>query len=80
MTPIAGFLEGLSAELAPHAAVLGRVITVVEADPRWRWLELCCSIAQGAGDADSDLDPGLGVAEAAWPAALDEPPTQPTPT
>jgi len=68
----AAFLQRLPPELAAHAAVLQGLVDAVEADSRWRWLELCCSVARGAGDADSDLDLALGIAEVAWPAALDD--------
>jgi hypothetical protein len=69
---VAEWLDGLEPELARQAALLRRLLGEVEADPRWRVLELQCSVARGAGDADSDLDTGIGVDDDAWPAALED--------
>ena len=66
------WLDDLARRLPAHAAVLGGLIAAAELDPRIRFLELCCSIARGAGDGWSDLDLGLGVADDAWPAAIDD--------
>jgi hypothetical protein len=63
-------LDALLGHLPDHARILRRLIEAVERDPAWRWLELGCSVARGGGDALSDLDLGLGVDDAAWPAAL----------
>jgi hypothetical protein len=69
---VAEWLDGLPPELERQAALLRRLLDGVRADPRWRVLELQCSVARGAGDEDSDLDAGLWVADDAWPAALDD--------
>lgn len=71
---VEAWLEALPPALGRHRAVLRRLVGAAEQDPRWRWVELDCSVARGAGDAHSDLDLGLGVAETAWPAALDDVP------
>ena len=63
------WLDELPAALLEHGRVLRRLIAAVRAEPGWRWLELCCSLARGTADAYSDLDLGLGVAEDAWPTA-----------
>ncbi|MDQ3880640.1 MAG: hypothetical protein M3295_06180 [Chloroflexota bacterium] len=60
-----------SLPLRSHAAVLSALLDAVERDERLRFVELCCSVARGTGDELSDLDLGLGVADAAWPDALD---------
>jgi hypothetical protein len=65
------FLETLPAELAPHADLLRRLADAVEQWPPARWLILGCSVARGAGDGLSDLDMGLGIADAELPEALD---------
>jgi hypothetical protein len=49
--------------------VLDGLLTFVEADARFRFVELCCSAARGAADELSDLDLGLGVRDDAWPDA-----------
>lgn len=64
------WLESLPPDLAAQRDVLARLLAAVERDPRWRWLEIGCSIAEGRGDALSDLDLGLGVADDAWDEAL----------
>lgn len=56
--------------LPAHAALLRRLVGKAELEPAFRFLELCCSVARGAGDELSDLDVGLGIADEAWPEAL----------
>ncbi len=63
------FLRALP--LPRHRAYLERLVAAAMADPRLRFVELSCSVARGAGDDLSDLDVGVGVADGAWPAALD---------
>jgi hypothetical protein len=46
--------------------VIARLLDVMEADERWRLLELSCSLARGVGDEASDIDVGLGTTKAAW--------------
>jgi hypothetical protein len=60
-----GWIAGLGPELAVQARLLTGLLTAVEADPRWEWLELGCSVAAGRGDELSDLDLGLGYLDAA---------------
>lgn len=60
------WLARLPSTLAAQREVLVRLLREVEEDPRWRWLELSCSIAEGRGDALSDIDLGLGVAADVW--------------
>lgn len=56
--------------LPAHASILRRLMDEVEVQPAYRFIELCCSVARGAGDELSDLDLALGVADGEWPAAL----------
>jgi hypothetical protein len=56
---------------AAHRQVIDGLLAFAAADPRYRFVELCCSAARGAADELSDLDLGLGVADDAWPAASD---------
>jgi hypothetical protein len=63
-----GWIAGLGPGLAVQARLLDGLLTAVEADPRWEWLELGCSVAAGRGDELSDLDLGAGYTdEAALP-------------
>jgi predicted nucleotidyltransferase len=62
------WLESLTLE--PHATLLRRLVARVEGEPAFRFVELCCSVARGAGDESSDLDLGIGIADDAWPEAL----------
>lgn len=66
--PPADWLATLT--LHGHATVLRRLVTEAESQPAFRFIELCCSVARGAGDDLSDLDLALGVADEAWPDAL----------
>lgn len=59
------FIAGLPDSLAVQKRLLGGLLTAVEADPRWEWLELGCSVAAGRGDELSDLDMGLGFLDPA---------------
>ena len=59
------WIAGLGPELAVQARLLDGLLTAVEADPRWEWLELGCSVANGRGDELSDLDLGLGYLDEA---------------
>ena len=54
-----------------QARLLERLLTAVEDDPRWEWMELSCSVAQGRADALSDLDLGLGYRDGDVP-GIDE--------
>ncbi len=56
--------------LPGHAEILRRFLDEVERQPVFRFVELSCSVARGAGDELSDLDLGLGIADEQWPAAL----------
>lgn len=66
------WISGLGPELAIQARLLDRLLTAVEADPLWEWLELGCSVADGRGDALSDLDLALGHCEDDAPPSIDE--------
>lgn len=52
-----------------HRDVIDGLLAFAADDPRFRFVELCCSAARGAADELSDLDLGLGVADDAWPDA-----------
>ena len=56
--------------LPAHREILRRFVAGAEAEPRFRFIELSCSVARGAGDKLSDLDLALGIADDAWPDAL----------
>jgi len=64
------WLNTLPPALERHGVVLRRLLAAVERDPRWRLLELSSSVARGTGDAESDLDLGLGADDEAWPRVL----------
>lgn len=57
--------------VAAQAAVLSRLLDVVEVDPRIRALELRGSMARGAADEHSDLDIRVWIADDEYGAALD---------
>lgn len=64
------FLDAMPASLRRQKALLHKLIDVLGADPRWRTLELGCSLARGTGDELSDVDCGALAADAAWPGIL----------
>jgi hypothetical protein len=57
--------EFIAAQLPVHARLLDGLLTAADADPRWEWLELGCSVAAGRADELSDLDLGLGYTDEA---------------
>jgi hypothetical protein len=65
------FIAGLPARLGVQKRLLEGVLTAVEADDRWEWLELGCSVAAGRGDELSDLDMGLGFVDEAAVSTVD---------
>lgn len=68
MTAARQKISALGDDLAVQRSLLHRLLDAVEADGRWEWLELSCSVAVGRGDALSDLDLGLGYAGTVAPA------------
>jgi hypothetical protein len=65
------FIAALPARLGVQARLLDGLLTAVEADRRWEWLELGCSVAAGRGDELSDLDLGLGYTDEAVVSTVD---------
>lgn len=57
-------------ELAPQRELLLSLLDAVEADMRFRALEVGCSLGRGNGDEFSDVDVGLWIADESWDAAL----------
>lgn len=66
--PPADWLATLT--LQGHATLLRRLVAEAEGQPSFRFIELCCSVARGAGDELSDLDLALGIADEDWPGGL----------
>ncbi|NUT54900.1 MAG: hypothetical protein HOQ03_02800, partial [Thermoleophilia bacterium] len=64
------WIAQLPAALSRQAGLLARLLAAAEQDPRFRALELQCSVARGAGDQLSDLDAGLWAADDAWDGAV----------
>lgn len=54
------WIDRLGPDLTVQATLLRGLLAAVEADERWEWLELSCSVADGRGNQLSDLDLGLG--------------------
>ena len=67
MTSADDWISALPHELAAQRALLHRLLAAVTVDQQWDWLELGCSVAEGRGDALSDLDVALGYATADAP-------------
>jgi hypothetical protein len=64
------FLDTMPESCARQRELLQKLLAALSADPAWRWFELSCSLARGAGDELSDVDCGGGAAESAWPDVL----------
>lgn len=65
------FVSSLPPRLATQKRLLASLLAAVEADDRWEWLELGCSVAAGRGDELSDLDLGLGYLDEAAVSTVD---------
>lgn len=59
-------------ELAPQRELLLALLAVVEADERFRALEVGCSFGRGNADEFSDVDVGLWIADVAWESARED--------
>jgi len=59
-------------ELAPQRELLLSLLDAVEADTRFRALEVGCSLGRGNADELSDVDVGLWIADDSWDAALSD--------
>lgn len=68
MTAARQWISALGDDLVVQRSLLLRLLDAVEADWRWEWLELSCSVAAGRGDALSDLDLALGYTGSEAPA------------
>lgn len=64
------WLADMPTAVTAQRQVLTALLAHIEADEAYRWLELSCSLARGAGDALSDIDAGVGVADARLPGYL----------
>jgi hypothetical protein len=66
------WIDALPQALAPHAAVLRRLVGEARRDKRIRVLVVGCSIGRGVADELSDIDAYLAVEPADWLTYLDE--------
>ena len=57
-------------ELAPQRELLRSLLDAVEADPRFRAVEVGCSLGRGNADEFSDVDVGLWIADEWWDKVL----------
>jgi hypothetical protein len=64
------WLARMPGPVAAQRVLLQHLLDAAEAEPAFRWLELGGSLARDAGDELSDIDAGLGIADADWPAAV----------
>jgi hypothetical protein len=60
------WIASMPATVARQRRMLTDLLDVVEADPAFRWFELGCSLARGAGDELSDVDCAAGVDDEHW--------------
>ena len=58
--------------MAGHVAILRRLLSEAQRDPRVRALQIQGSIGRGTADRHSDLDLGMVVTDDAWPVLVDE--------
>jgi hypothetical protein len=54
MTDARQWIGALGGRLIVQARLLDSLLGAVEADDRWEWLELSCSVASGRGDELSE--------------------------
>jgi hypothetical protein len=71
MTPSGrDWIEALPDELDGQRRIMRKLLTACEADDRFRFLCVACSVGRGAADHLSDLDMGLGIADEEFDAGL----------
>ncbi len=66
------WIDTLPSELARQASLLRRLVETLEADGRYRALEVQCSLARGAADMLSDIDAGVWIADDAFESGADD--------
>jgi hypothetical protein len=64
------WLAAMPDRVSAQHLLLDYLLDAAQADPVIRWIELGGSLARDAGDELSDIDAGLGIADAQWPAAI----------
>lgn len=64
------FLDEMPDSVAAQRDLLRALVAELAADEAWRWCELGCSLARGAGDEWSDIDCGAGLSDDLWPDGL----------
>jgi hypothetical protein len=73
---VAAWLDALPADLARHVRILRLAIADVTSDERLIALQVQGSVGRGTADRHSDLDLGLVVDDASWPAIAAEVPAK----
>jgi hypothetical protein len=65
------WIAAIPGDTAGQRQILTRLVEAARDNPQLRWIEMTGSLARGAGDALSDIDAGLGIADAGWDADAD---------
>lgn len=65
------WIAAIPGDTAAQRRILTRLVEAAGRTPRLRWIEMTGSLARGAGDALSDIDAGMGIADDHWDAADD---------
>jgi hypothetical protein len=65
------WIAAIPGDTGQQRRILAQLVEAARNQPRMRWIEMTGSLARGAGDALSDIDAGLGIADDDWDAADD---------
>jgi hypothetical protein len=65
------WIAAIPGDTTAQRRILTQLVEAAGDSPRLRWIEMTGSLARGAGDALSDIDAGMGIADAEWDATDD---------
>jgi hypothetical protein len=65
------WIAKMDSSVSRQKAVLNLLLERVASDVLYRYLVIGCSLAREAGDALSDIDAGVGIADDAWPEGVE---------
>lgn len=64
------WIATMDSSVSKQQSLLKALLERVAKDDKYRWLQLSCSLARGAGDELSDIDVTLGMQDDTWPEAI----------
>ena len=66
------WIAKMDSSVSRQKIVLNLLLDRVTSDDLYRYLVIGCSLAREAGDALSDIDAGVGIADDTWPEGVEQ--------